>query len=113
MRALGEAEEGDYLGLQNAGTTASITRCGMEDCSCNADPSFSRNNGKNGSEESTRASRDAWLIPPFFGELTRCLALILGESLYSRRTPGLDRKAKLAIISAKTERPQGRVWSGS
>ena len=56
---------------------------------------------KNG--ETTCVSRDAWLIPPFFGEVTRCLASTLGESLHSRRTPGLDRKAKLAIISAKPE----------
>jgi len=57
---------------------------------------------KNG--ETTCASRDAWLLPPFFGKATRGLALILGESLYSRRAPGLDRKVKLTVISAKPER---------
>ena len=65
------------------------------------------------SGESACASRDAWLIPPFFGVVTRCLALILGESPYSGRTPGLDRKAKLAIILAKPERLSGESLQGS
>jgi len=49
---------------------------------------------------------------PFFGVVTRCLALILGESPYSGRTPGLDRKAKLAVISAKPERLSGESLQG-
>ena len=60
---------------------------------------------KNG--ETALASRDAWLTPPFFGEVTRCLAGFLGESRDSGRTPGVDRRAKLAIISAKPERFSG------
>src|SRR3989441_12889311 len=66
---------------------------------------------KNG--ESACASRDAWLIPPFFwGVVTRCLASILGESQDSKRNPCLDRKAKLAIISAKPERFSGESLEG-
>jgi hypothetical protein len=49
---------------------------------------------------------------PFFLEATRCLAGILGESQDSRLNPGLDRKAKLAIISAKPERFEGESLEG-
>jgi len=44
---------------------------------------------------------------PFFLEATRFLVGILGESQDSRLNPGLDREAKLAIISAEPERFQG------
>ena len=37
---------------------------------------------------------------------------ILGESLYSRLNPGVDREAKLAIISARPERFQGESLEG-
>jgi hypothetical protein len=84
----------------------------MEDCSYNADPSFSRSNSKNGERGKHLCVARCLANTPFFGEVTRCLALILGESLHSRRTLGLDREAKLAIISAKPERFSGQSSEG-
>src|SRR3989442_15357781 len=84
----------------------------MEDCSYNADPSFSRNNSKNKKRRNHLCVARCLANTPFFGEVTRCLALILGESLYSKRNPGFDRKAKLAIISAKPERFSGQSLDG-
>ena len=84
----------------------------MKDCSYNADPSFSRNNSKNKERRNHLCVARCLANTPFFVEVTRCLALILGESLYSQRTPGLDRKPKLAILSAKPERFSGESLEG-
>src|SRR5712691_5070245 len=84
----------------------------MEDCSYNVDPSFSRNNSKNKERRNHLCVARCLANTPFFGEVTRCLALILGESQDSKRNPCLDRKAKLAIISAKPERFSGESLEG-
>src|SRR3989442_14787451 len=84
----------------------------MEDCSYSADPSFSRKNSRNKERGKHLCVARCLANTPFFGEVTRCLASILGESQDSKRNPCLDRKAKLAIISAKPERFSGESLDG-
>ena len=51
--------------------------------------------------------REVESLRPPSPEVICCLAVILGESQDSRLNPGVDREAKLAIISASPERFQG------
>src|SRR5439155_7813074 len=73
----------------------------MEDCSYNADPSFSRNNSKN-KERGNRLCVARCLTNTFFWRRDSLSDLDFGRvSVFHGVLPGLDRKAKLAIISAQ------------
>ena len=84
----------------------------MEDCSYNARPTFSRNNSGNKERGKCLCVARCLANTPFFWGSDSLSCVDSGESPYSGRTPGLDRKAKLAIISAKPERLSGESLQG-